>query len=559
MALLEVRLYGDPMLRRKAAHLREVTPEMRRLIADMVETMFHQVGIGLAAPQVGIPYRLLVMDDGKGAARALINPVITERSGSVVDEEGCLSSPASTPTSSGARPSPCRPPTRTASPSISTPAACRRGSSSTRWIIWTASSSSITSRPSRATASRRRSRSTASPRRGDLEPSPSSLKVLFYGTPEFALPTLEALLEHHTVRGRSHPARQARRSRPAREPSARQGARAGRGHSRAPAAAPARSRLAGAAGRARRRGGGGGRLRADPAQDRAGCSAARLHQCPRVDPAALPRSRAHRVGHHARRDRDGHHHVPDGSRHGHGRHAPHRVHGHRRRRNRGRALGAIESARRSRSSSAPSTRSTRWPRLPRITRRRRWRPGSRRKTAGSGLGEPRATARQPRARVQSVAGSGGRDAGGPAPDLARRRRAPRHAGGAGHAGDERAGRALHRHGRGPAPCPSRSSRRTARPWRGRISSAARGSAPGRASRRSAREPGAARGARLAVALRGPPRPRPRRGGSRLRRHRARARAGARAPRRARRRTVHGAGLRHAAGGAGISTGGSLRT
>ena len=93
MALLDVRLYGDPILRRKATHVQEVTLELRRLIADMVETMFHQVGIGLAAPQVGIPYRLLVMDDGKGGARALINPVITQRSGSVVDEEGCLSLP----------------------------------------------------------------------------------------------------------------------------------------------------------------------------------------------------------------------------------------------------------------------------------------------------------------------------------------------------------------------------------------------------------------------------------------------------------------------------------
>ena len=93
MALLDVRLYGDPMLRRKATPVREVTPELRRLIADMVETMFHQVGIGLAAPQVGIPYRLLVMDDGNGGARALVNPVITQRSGSVVDEEGCLSLP----------------------------------------------------------------------------------------------------------------------------------------------------------------------------------------------------------------------------------------------------------------------------------------------------------------------------------------------------------------------------------------------------------------------------------------------------------------------------------
>ena len=93
MALLDVRLYGDPILRRKAMHVQEVTPEFRRLISDMVETMFHQVGIGLAAPQVGIPYRLLVMDDGKGGARALVNPVITQRSGSVVDEEGCLSLP----------------------------------------------------------------------------------------------------------------------------------------------------------------------------------------------------------------------------------------------------------------------------------------------------------------------------------------------------------------------------------------------------------------------------------------------------------------------------------
>lgn len=93
MALLEVRLYGDPMLRRKAAHVREVTPELRRAIGDMIETMYNQAGIGLAAPQVGIPYRLLVMDDGTGGARALINPVITSRSGSVVDEEGCLSLP----------------------------------------------------------------------------------------------------------------------------------------------------------------------------------------------------------------------------------------------------------------------------------------------------------------------------------------------------------------------------------------------------------------------------------------------------------------------------------
>src|SRR5262249_53089928 len=57
------------------------------------ETMYDQVGIGLAAPQVGVSLRLVVVDDGKRATRALINPVIVERRGSVVAEEGCLSLP----------------------------------------------------------------------------------------------------------------------------------------------------------------------------------------------------------------------------------------------------------------------------------------------------------------------------------------------------------------------------------------------------------------------------------------------------------------------------------
>jgi peptide deformylase len=70
-----------------------VTPEIKKIIEDMVETMWHQVGIGLAAPQVGISLRILVMDDGAGGARALLNPVITDRRGSVREEEGCLSLP----------------------------------------------------------------------------------------------------------------------------------------------------------------------------------------------------------------------------------------------------------------------------------------------------------------------------------------------------------------------------------------------------------------------------------------------------------------------------------
>jgi len=93
VALLTVRLYGEPVLRQVAAPVREINAEITRIIADMTETMWHQVGIGLAAPQVGLPYRILVMDDGKGGAQTLINPEIETRSGTVREEEGCLSLP----------------------------------------------------------------------------------------------------------------------------------------------------------------------------------------------------------------------------------------------------------------------------------------------------------------------------------------------------------------------------------------------------------------------------------------------------------------------------------
>jgi peptide deformylase len=93
VAVLTVRLYGDPVLRQVATPVREITAEIKRIIADMTETMWHQVGIGLAAPQVGLPHRILVMDDGNGGAQALINPVIENRSGTIREEEGCLSLP----------------------------------------------------------------------------------------------------------------------------------------------------------------------------------------------------------------------------------------------------------------------------------------------------------------------------------------------------------------------------------------------------------------------------------------------------------------------------------
>ena len=93
MAVLEVRLYGDPVLRRRATPVREVTPEIEAWLDDMVETMHTEVGIGLAATQVGIEYRMLVVDEGRGMARAYLNPVIVEQGGEQVGEEGCLSLP----------------------------------------------------------------------------------------------------------------------------------------------------------------------------------------------------------------------------------------------------------------------------------------------------------------------------------------------------------------------------------------------------------------------------------------------------------------------------------
>jgi peptide deformylase len=94
MAVLKVRKYGDPVLRRRAEPVREVTPEIRRFVDDMIDTMYDEVGIGLAAPQVGIPLRLMVVGDEKGrSVHALVNPVISAQGGEIVAEEGCLSIP----------------------------------------------------------------------------------------------------------------------------------------------------------------------------------------------------------------------------------------------------------------------------------------------------------------------------------------------------------------------------------------------------------------------------------------------------------------------------------
>jgi len=97
MALREILIIGDPILTRKSEPVSEVTEEIVRLARDMIETLHAAPGVGLAAPQVGVSRRLIVVDvsvgEDKNALHVLLNPEIVETEGEVVGEEGCLSIP----------------------------------------------------------------------------------------------------------------------------------------------------------------------------------------------------------------------------------------------------------------------------------------------------------------------------------------------------------------------------------------------------------------------------------------------------------------------------------
>ena len=92
MKILDIRVLGDPVLRKETTPVEKITDEIRTLIAEMFDTMYAAEGIGLAAPQVGRIERIAVMDV-EGQKFALINPEIIEREGSRRGEEGCLSIP----------------------------------------------------------------------------------------------------------------------------------------------------------------------------------------------------------------------------------------------------------------------------------------------------------------------------------------------------------------------------------------------------------------------------------------------------------------------------------
>ncbi len=95
MAKLKILEFPDPRLRKKAAPVETVDDELRTLIDDMFETMYDAPGIGLAATQVDVHKRLLVTDvsPDKSEPYTLINPVIVEKDGVTVTDEGCLSVP----------------------------------------------------------------------------------------------------------------------------------------------------------------------------------------------------------------------------------------------------------------------------------------------------------------------------------------------------------------------------------------------------------------------------------------------------------------------------------
>lgn len=98
MSVREIRRLGDPVLREKCRAVEAVDEEVRLLVEDLMETMYAAEGIGLAAPQVGVPLRIFVYDiaDPEVSPGALINPVVVEREGTVKEEEGCLSIPGLT-------------------------------------------------------------------------------------------------------------------------------------------------------------------------------------------------------------------------------------------------------------------------------------------------------------------------------------------------------------------------------------------------------------------------------------------------------------------------------
>lgn len=92
MALREIRTQGDPVLEKVCKPVKTMTPRLQGLVDDMLETMYEANGVGLAASQVGVLRRIVVIDVGEGPY-VLVNPEIIEKDGEQTGQEGCLSVP----------------------------------------------------------------------------------------------------------------------------------------------------------------------------------------------------------------------------------------------------------------------------------------------------------------------------------------------------------------------------------------------------------------------------------------------------------------------------------
>lgn len=92
MALVDICRLGDPILRQKAESVPKVSQKIKDLLTDLTDTMYAVPGVGLAAPQIGVSKRVIVIDVGEGLLQ-LVNPVLLSQSGNEIATEGCLSIP----------------------------------------------------------------------------------------------------------------------------------------------------------------------------------------------------------------------------------------------------------------------------------------------------------------------------------------------------------------------------------------------------------------------------------------------------------------------------------
>lgn len=93
MAVLKLHKYGSSVLREKASAVCKIDDEIKQMALDMIDTMYAEGGVGLAAPQIGVSKQIIIIDSEEKGVITLVNPIIIKREGEIQEEEGCLSVP----------------------------------------------------------------------------------------------------------------------------------------------------------------------------------------------------------------------------------------------------------------------------------------------------------------------------------------------------------------------------------------------------------------------------------------------------------------------------------